>query len=235
MEHLGDILKREIKRVAPTEPTSQRSTERTPPRVNCSRCHDTLFILRASGDYTSIFLPCPQCLPPAVYTVANFKKVKGTEAAIEATRNFIKRRKPPWLVILGGHGAGKTHLARAVSRYCIEHMVDVRYVYSIDLFDTLRAGFQFRDDAGAVSQLERNYIQPEVLIVDDFGAEKESEWVRERTEKIFNYRYEKRLLTMITSNLKLEEFIPAIKSRMLDKSVCRVAGMTAQDYRLRKE
>ena len=199
-------------------------------KSECPDCGGMGYLAFIEG-YSTILLPCPRCLPPSRYTFATFQEAAGVHVALKAARAFADGDGPPWLMILGGHGSGKTHLARAVHRRLMERLCPSIYVYSIDLFDRLREAFHYRDEPDFVHYMEFQYIGTPHLIIDDLGAERETLWVQERAEKILNIRHEKELRTLITSNLGLADFPGALQSRMGDRRLCLVVHLVADDFR----
>lgn len=205
----------------------------SPEVPECPRCRGIKYLPFKKSQYEAGLLPCPDCLPPAQFTFSGFQSVDGSGGALNATRNWAGCEGLPWLVLIGTYGCGKTHLARAAYRKLLEGMTETVYVYAIDLFDTMRQAVRLQNEPDYVRRIERTYTTPGVLIIDDFGAERETGWVRERIEKILNHRYENNLRTMITSNLPLDEWPGAIASRASDRSRSCIVYMTAKDYRQR--
>ena len=237
-EKLGSVLAR-IRAGSTGAAIPRSSTQRLRSDMNeaneCPRCQGVRYLSFRRETYDVEFgaVPCPDCLPPSDWVFSTFRKIKGTEQALKAAQEFAEGDGLPWLVLMGRFGCGKTHLARAVARRLRERMVDVMYIYAIDLIDNLRRGFAFRTEIDYVASLERFYTAPTILIIDDLGAEQEREWARERVEKILNHRYESQAVTMITTNLPQEELPGAIWSRMSDRRVSRVVFIKADDYRTR--
>ena len=73
-----------------------------------------------------------------------------------------------------------------------------------------------------------------LLIIDDLGAEQSTPWAVEKLYQIFNYRYNLRLPTVVTSNCDLDRLDPRICSRLCDPDLCRHVFMSAGDYRMRR-
>ena len=61
----------------------------------------------------------------------------------------------------------------------------------------------------------------ELLVLDDLGAEKPSEWVVEKLFQVVNYRYNEMLPTIFTSNLSPEE----LENRIGERTVARIIEM----------
>jgi DNA replication protein DnaC len=70
-----------------------------------------------------------------------------------------------------------------------------------------------------------------LLILDDLGTESGTPWAQEKLFQIFNYRYNARLPTLITTNHELEEIPLRLRSRLVDPDLARIVSITAPDYR----
>ena len=104
------------------------------------------------------------------------------------------------LLLEGQPGVGKTHLAVAVLRQVVETTGARGLFY--DTRDLLRVIRSTYDPAIRTTELEilRPVMTADLLVLDDLGAEKTSEWVEETMNLIVNTRYSERRLTMFTSN-----------------------------------
>jgi DNA replication protein DnaC len=135
-----------------------------------------------------------------------------------------------WLVFKGGYGSGKTHLAAAIANYRIEHGFPALFIVVPDLLDHLRATFNPSSPVTYDERFESVRTTP-LLILDDLGAHATSAWAEEKLYQIFNYRYNARLPTVVTTNHSLEEIDLRIRSRLVDESFSRVWTILAPDYR----
>jgi DNA replication protein DnaC len=104
------------------------------------------------------------------------------------------------LLFEGQPGVGKTHLAVAVLKQVIE-TAGVRGLF-YDTRDLLRIIRSTYDPSIRTTELEilRPVMTADLLVLDDLGAEKTSEWVEETMNLIVNTRYNERRLTVFTSN-----------------------------------
>ncbi len=134
-----------------------------------------------------------------------------------------------WLLIQGGYGCGKTHLAAAIANACVALGVPTLFVTIPDLLDSLRAGYG-DDEAGFDDRFDQVRQAP-LLVLDDFGTQNATEWAREKLFQILNHRYTNRLSTVVTTNLSLEEIDGRIRSRLLDPEVVTSIRILAPDYR----
>jgi DNA replication protein DnaC len=104
------------------------------------------------------------------------------------------------LLLEGQPGVGKTHLAVAV----LKHVVQTAGAHGLfyDTRDLLRVIRSTYDASIRTTELEvlRPVMTADLLVLDDLGAEKTSEWVEETMNLIVNTRYNERRLTIFTSN-----------------------------------
>jgi DNA replication protein DnaC len=122
------------------------------------------------------------------------------------------------LLFSGPTGVGKTHLAVSVLRGLIERY-RIRALFSdcTALLHRLQNTFE-RDAERGKSDVLRPVLSAEILVLDDLGAQKSSEWVREILYLVLNERYSARLPTILTTNLRLDS-APADAARTkLDSS-----------------
>ncbi len=104
------------------------------------------------------------------------------------------------LLFLGNCGVGKTHLAVALLKRVIMEKGDGGLFY--DFRDLLREIQASWNSVSQTSELEvlRPVLEAKVLVLDELGANKPTEWVRDTIAHIINCRYNDRKLTIFTSN-----------------------------------
>lgn len=159
----------------------------------------------------------------------NPRKRKNLRQAYELARKFAENPKG-WLILFGGYGCGKTHLAAAIANYRIEQGHPVLFVVIPDLLDHLRATYSPTSEVSYDERLEEVRTAP-LLIMDDLGTQSATPWAQEKLYQIFNYRYNARLPTVITSNRSLEELDLRLRSRFNDQDLCRIHTILAPDFR----
>jgi DNA replication protein DnaC len=135
-----------------------------------------------------------------------------------------------WLILLGGYGCGKTHLAAAVANARLAEGEPVLFVVVPDLLDYLRTSFAPTSEQSYSEQFEKVRSAP-LLILDDLGTESATPWAQEKLFQILNHRYNARLTTVITTNCKLEEIDIRLRSRMVDPDLSMVVTILATDFR----
>jgi len=149
--------------------------------------------------------------------------------AHEEAQSFA-RNPEGWLVLKGGYGCGKTHLAAAIANACVERGQPVLFITVPDLLDYLRAAFAPTSTVAYGTRFEEARTVS-VLILDDLGTESSTTWAQEKLFQILNYRYNARLPTVITTNHELEEIPLRLRSRLVDPDLARIVSITAPDYR----
>ncbi len=157
------------------------------------------------------------------------QKRENLRHAYETARAFAEAPSG-WLLIKGGYGCGKTHLAAAIANRCIERGQPVLFVTVPDLLDHLRATFAPTSPITYDERFEQVRTAP-VLILDDLGTEAPTPWAQEKLFQILNYRYNARLPTVITTNHELEEIPLRIRSRLVDPDLTQIVTILAPDYR----
>lgn len=111
--------------------------------------------------------------------------------------------------ILGHHGSGKTWEAMAIARQLlVDDRVPVQVATSSELLDLLRPG-----GSGDIGQFK---VAP-VLVLDDLGAEKVTDWVDEQLYTIAGFRASRNLPMVITSNLEPAEIKKRYDARLVQR------------------
>jgi len=203
-------------RAAPCHCTVDRDSERrTEDLLRASNLHELEHMTFRS------FLPEGQGLP--AQTSENLGR------ACELARDFA-RTPEGWLVLLGGYGCGKTHLAAAIANEQVQQGRTALLVVVPDLLDHLRAAFSPTSTTTFDVRFNELRDAP-VLILDDFGAHSSTPWAQEKLYQILNYRYNSRLPTVITTNLRLEDIEPRLRSRLSDPALVTMWNIISPDYR----
>lgn len=144
------------------------------------------------------------------------------EAAVAPSRGARRQvTTGPSLLMAGVVGAGKTHQAYGAVRRLVQGGVGVRWraTTAADLYADLRPrpGVDSERELAAVSRCP-------LLIIDDLGAAKASEWVEEVTYRLINRRYNYELPTLITTNLAIKD----LRAYLGDRIASRLAQMTTR-------
>jgi len=154
------------------------------------------------------------------------------DAAYRLAFDFAKAPEG-WLVFMGDTGCGKTHLAAAIVNYRYEMGQPALFVVVPDLLDHLRSAFS-PESKVSYDQLFESVKSAPLLVLDDFGEQSASLWVKEKLYQLVNYRYNGRLPTVFTTRLTLEQIMEldeAISSRLVDRQISTTFNIMAPDFR----
>lgn len=138
------------------------------------------------------------------------------------------------LALFGKTGLGKTHLSSAVAGRVIERGYDVIYTTAIDLisdFENQRFGSGINTKSG---NLER-YTSCELLIIDDLGTESINQFTISCVYNIINTRLNKRLSTMISTNLEPGEFMKKYTDRITSRVLGEYIALLFKGEDIRKQ
>ncbi len=139
-----------------------------------------------------------------------------------------------WLVIYGPKGNGKSHLAAAMANYLIEERrIPTLFLTAPDLLGSLREAIRASVEgrSGDSSAMLAAAQEAPVLILDDLGAERWTEWAEEQLFLLLDYRYRLESPTVVITNEELETLPSRIYSRLGDRALCKVVHNPAPDYR----
>ena len=171
-------------------------------------------------------------------TFRNFSQEGRAGEAREALKEAFDWAQDPigWLVIYGGKGNGKTHLAAAAANHLISRGKPVLFVNVPEFLDWLRDSYSRSSFDNTEETFTRRFElvrDAPVLVLDDLGAESGTAWANEKLYILLNYRLEMCLPTMITSNLHFEDFPGRLRSRLGEVGFSVLVHNPAPDYRLR--
>lgn len=100
-------------------------------------------------------------------------------------------------------GSGKTRMATSLANeFLYEYGMSVKFATSLDIINEIKRTWE--NDGYSESKLFDYLTTTEVLVIDDFGTETHRDWIDDKFYQIINKRYIEKLVTIFTSNSKLE-------------------------------
>lgn len=137
----------------------------------------------------------------------------------------------PMLTLAGGVGTGKSHLLQGIGRIAVESGITTKYIYVPDWLEELRATF---DSQGSFS-FDETYAplrEATLLLLDDLGAERQTQFTRETLGRVVDYRYREGLQTVIATNVvPFEQDAPALLGdRLADRIFDENSGKVSIVY-----
>ncbi len=194
---------------------------------------------------------------PKRYRNCSFENYDTLELPLERAKSQVQKFVEEYpthdfgLLLLGSCGVGKTHLAAAALTYLVREKGVFGLFYDFrDLLKEIQASYN-----PVSGTTEMGILQPifgaEVLVLDDLGANKMTDWVKDTLSHIINNRYNERRVTIVTTNLEDEITTPSrgdervrerpllrdqigdpLRSRLYE--MCEVINLTGvEDFRMR--
>lgn len=143
----------------------------------------------------------------------------------------------PVLVLQGPNGTGKGHLLEAAGREMMEQGLRVKYVFVPDWLAGLKSTFDNRGEERFEQLFEACASIPDVLLMDDLGAEQITQWTIPQVTRLFDLRYRNDQLTIVTTNDDENKTDRLQGSRIADRlfdmgsGKVRVVSNRAESYR----
>ena len=186
--------------------------------------------------------------PNAEALVADIKRY--AESAMKISKNN-------WAFLTGDVGLGKTHLAIAAFKEAACQWAEYIALKNINPYNVGRTdigrNFRYVTCSSLLQELKDSYDtdlftehgtllkykDAPLLLLDDLGTERASEWQQEKLYIILNHRYNNYLPTIITTNLDSKELEVHINKRMMDRIVEATNGgeniwrLIGSSYRMR--
>jgi DNA replication protein DnaC len=181
----------------------------------------------------------------------------GLTRALLAVKAFVRGfpvGEPQGLLLVGDTGVGKTHLAVAALKSLIEKGHEGLFYDYQNLLERIRSSYDRAAGAGD-REAYGTAMECEVLLLDDLGSHRVTEWVEDTVTSIITHRCNNRKALIATTNLNPDDvgtvayttsggtdvhkktLIEAIGARARSRlfEMCRVVRIPAvEDYRVAK-
>ena len=143
------------------------------------------------------------------------------------------------LLLMGSVGVGKTHLAVSILKGLTERGFSCLFYEFGTLLKEIQDSYNVNTQASELAVLSP-VLNVDVLVLDELGASKPTDWVRDTMAHIINTRYNEKKFTVFTTNYlderpndreeTLEDRIGVrVRSRLYE--MCRTVVITGKDYR----
>lgn len=233
-------------------------TVEVPPRLyRCEACEDGGYVLTATKQLDATHfvraqpIPCPRCVPltdraraagiEEMFAEARLETLvvrPGNKAAVEFARNWDGQSS----VLITSRtradgestdeadsawGTGKTHIACAMLIGQIAKARPARFLYAKHFLSGIQS--LFGAAPGSVEAYIAAVSNTPLLLLDDLGAERPTDWAREQMRTLIDDRYRRKLVTLVTSNYgtldKIADvFGGAVADRLRDYTHVKVGG-----------
>jgi DNA replication protein DnaC len=171
-------------------------------------------------------------------TFDSFEARPGTEKALEYAKTYASTF-PAYgadgLMIWGAHGNGKSHLAAAVAHKVQEKGYTLVFQTMPELLDRIRGTFRNGKNTETEKDIMTALQTCDLLVLDDIGAEKVSDWVQDVLFRIVDDRYRRKKPILYTTNLQPSELKDKIGPRIFDRTMETTIPVqsTATSYRMK--
>lgn len=175
-------------------------------------------LIRLAGEYADKHIPAryADAVADDTAVIDWLRRLLDQAVTDSVMRVQVSVKTGPSLLILGPTGVGKTHQAFGVLRLLSQTGVRCAWksIAAADLYAKLRPRH------GVDSETEfRAVADAPLLLVDDLGAAKTSEWVEEVNYRLVNWRYERVLPTLFTSNVPPRELAGSLGERVASRLI----------------
>ena len=173
--------------------------------------------------------PVKTTMPELIVALTNHEQTSEKEVPYWDTDQWTRS----WF-LWGQHGVGKTGLAVGYGRERLLHwgselvfetVPTLLYKLRCTMSPKRREDIEEEDDQPTEQSLMERYLAAEVLILDDLGVERVTEWAQERLYMLIGHRHDEGLTTIFTSNLSLED----VAAKLGERTTWRILEMCGPD------
>lgn len=157
-----------------------------------------------------------------------FTDFKDRQDIIDKYITFLNpKNNKPWIYISGNTGVGKTHLSAAIYHDLFTVIKSYRgmsghFLSVNDMIDMIKVAEDFNTKE-SVRDVIDGYSYGNPLFIDDLGRENPSNYTVEKLDQIINKRYENHCLTIINSNLNLDELAYKYNDDRISRRISELA------------
>jgi len=241
--------------------------------VHCPQCHGDGFLYSRDAHGRDLAQKCP-CqevdrrielynlakIPAQFFdaTLDNFD-IRGNPSlseALQMTKMAAKSKAQVHghgLLFMGGVGMGKTRLVSSLVReYILTHGVPCLFQEFTSLLSEIKSGY---DQGTSEEQLLSRISQVEVLVIDELGKGRKTDWEITILDSIISRRYNMQRVTHFTTNytdqakstyrdagaLRADDRTETLQQRVYGriysrlKEMCHFVNMEGEDYRIADE
>lgn len=160
------------------------------------------------------------------------KNLAVSQRAHRYATNFEQHHKNgKGIMFYGSIGTGKTYMAAAIANAVIEQGYSVRFTSLPKLVNEITETWQGRN------RRTDTLAEPDLLIIDDVGAERDSQYMNEQVLQIIDTRYQSGKPLIVTTNLDLKDISDAEntpRARILSRirGMCQPVQVAGADRRV---
>lgn len=169
------------------------------------------------------------------HTFETFKKWPGSEEALQAFKDLAEGKAPPFLLVYGGVGNGKSRMVNATAIRLAQRGIYSAVWVVPDFLSYLKRLIN-PEWPGRIDGLIEHYQATKAAVFfDDFALEYGTPWEESIMERIICGRYRNSGITVVTANKGLDSLPERIVSRFFELGLGKVVLNKGKDYRRRGE
>jgi DNA replication protein DnaC len=182
---------------------------------------------------------------PKRYVKCHFHNYKPANSSQQTAFNYAMRLAMEYpaveqgLLFMGPVGVGKTHLSVSILKGLTERGISCLFYEFGTLLKEIQDSYNAETKTSEFGVLSPVF-NADVLVLDELGASKPTEWVRDTMTHIINTRYNDRRLTIFTTNYlderrndreeTLEDRV-GTRLRSLLNEMCKTVILSRDDFR----
>lgn len=167
---------------------------------------------------------------PTRYKLSEFKNYIDKNDNIKKFSG-LRTTKEPVLIWSDKSGNGKTHLAVSLLKVIAWRGLSAKYITASMLMIVLRGSFN--DQNSTESDIINNLVRVGVLVIDDIGVEKNTDYCMQCWYTVINDRYNECRPTIFTSNYSPRILADKLGNRIMSRiSSGRIIKINGDDHRL---
>jgi len=243
----------DLKRRQETDPNYQRCIP------NCPNCHGLGWVKHdvpvGHKDFGQVF-PCRNApLSSTVYSESGLtlnergytwkqlqaRDDKKAQESLKVAAHTIKdvlAAKRGIVTLYGGNGLAKSLLLKIAIAETLRTRPGAmpRYILMSEIMEDLRRSFDAERPGASLKEMTDTYKRYPVLAIDELGVERDTAFTEEQRFILIDHRYnaaienDEPLITLLATNLPLNEFPPRIYDRLRDGR-CHVVQMVGESLR----
>jgi hypothetical protein len=159
----------------------------------------------------------------------------SSEGSQEIKDYFLseKWREGRGLFICGSPGIGKSRMLSGLAKLFIVDDRDIMFCNMTFLLNKLKQSY---GNDSAKEDIAEKSIAAEILLLDDLGIDKATEWMIATLYFIINQRYEEMKTTIISSNFNLQELEGKVGERITSRifEMCQSVTLNGKNKRVKK-
>lgn len=141
---------------------------------------------------------------------------RALAAVMEYANDFAAKNEGECLILCGGVGTGKTHLAIGIAHEVLAQDCPVVYTSVMAAVRAVKDTYR-RDADRPEAEVIADFVSPDLLILDEVGVQFGSDTEKMILFEIINGRYERYRPTVVVSNLAKDSLVQFLGERVVDR------------------